>query len=147
MGKRSYQLTGTSQFTNHGQIGWHWLADKSYLPCGKIFISSFSELLGINIESLNSILLRIQLFIQIYFNGVWCRLKSYLHWSHLYLHLHMDNVQWNPPMSVFCEIHFLGFHLVVPRMLLSPFVLVYLVYHLRRNINILKYISHKKGQK
>ena len=32
---------------NHGQIGQHWLSGNSYFPCGKIFISSFSEPLGI----------------------------------------------------------------------------------------------------
>ena len=56
---------------NHGQIGQHWLACNSYFPCGRIFISSFSELLGINIEDLNSLLLGIQLFINIYFDGLW----------------------------------------------------------------------------
>ena len=35
-----------------------------------ILISSFSEPIGINIEDLNSLLLGIQLFIQIYFDGV-----------------------------------------------------------------------------
>ena len=46
------------------------LAGNSYFPCGRIFISSFSEPLGINIEGLNSLLLGIQLFIQIYFDGL-----------------------------------------------------------------------------
>ena len=47
----------------HWQIGWHWLAGNSFFPCGRIFISSFSEPLGINIEGLNGLLLGIQLFI------------------------------------------------------------------------------------
>ena len=54
----------------HGwQISRHWLAGNSYFPCSRIFISSFSEPLGINIEGL---LLGIQLFIQIWFDGRWC---------------------------------------------------------------------------
>ena len=48
---------------NHGQIGQHWLAGNSYFPCGRIFISSFSELLGINIEGLKSLLFGIHLFV------------------------------------------------------------------------------------
>ena len=63
MGKRSYQLTSASQSAHGWQIGRHWLAGNSYFPCGRIFISSFSEPLGINIEGLNSLLLLIQLFI------------------------------------------------------------------------------------
>ena len=39
-----------------------------------IFISSFSEPLDINIEGQNSLLLGIQLFIQLYFDGV-CQIK------------------------------------------------------------------------
>ena len=39
------------------KIGWHWLAGNSYFPFGRIFISSFSEPLGINIEILNGCLL------------------------------------------------------------------------------------------
>ena len=70
MENRSYQLTSSGQAADGGQIGWHWLAGNSYFPCGRIFISSFSELLGINIEGLNSLLLGIQIFIQIYFDGV-----------------------------------------------------------------------------
>ena len=68
MGKRSYRLTRAGRSANHAQIGQHWLAGNSYFPCGRIFISNFSELLGINIEGLNSLLLGIQLFIQIYFD-------------------------------------------------------------------------------
>ena len=49
----------------------HWFAVNSYFPYRRVFIASFSELLGINIEGLNSLLLGIQLFIQIYFDGVW----------------------------------------------------------------------------
>ena len=45
------------------QIGRHWLAGNYFFPCGRIFISSTSELLGINIEGLNSVLLGIQIFI------------------------------------------------------------------------------------
>ena len=70
MGNKSYQLTNSGQSANHGQIGWHWLAGNSYFPCERIFISSFSEPLGINIEGLNSLLLGIQLFIQIHFDGL-----------------------------------------------------------------------------
>ena len=70
MENRSYQLTSAGQFAHVWQIGWHQLADKSYFPCERIFISSFSEPLGISIESLNSILLGIQLFIEIYFDGL-----------------------------------------------------------------------------
>ena len=44
---------------NHGQISWHWLAGISYFPCRRIFISSFSEPLDINVEGLNSLLLGI----------------------------------------------------------------------------------------
>ena len=56
------------------QIGWHWLAGISFFQSGRIFISSFSEPLGINIEGLNSLLLGIQLFVSIYFDGVCLRL-------------------------------------------------------------------------
>ena len=55
---------------NHGQIDRHWLAGKSYFPCDRIFISSFSETLGMNFEGLNSLLLGIQFFVSIYFDGV-----------------------------------------------------------------------------
>ena len=71
MGNRSYQLTSYSQSANHEQIVWHWVAGNSYFLCGKIFISSFSELLGINIEGLNSLLHWNQLFIQIQFDELW----------------------------------------------------------------------------
>ena len=50
MGNRSYQLISAGQSANHGQICGHWLAGNSYFPCGRIFISCFSELLGINID-------------------------------------------------------------------------------------------------
>ena len=39
-------------------VSWY-----SYFPCGRIFISSFSQLFGINIEGLNSLFLGIKLFI------------------------------------------------------------------------------------
>ena len=67
MGNRSYQLTRAGQSAHGWQIGQHWLAGNSYFPCGRIFIF---ELLGINIEGLNSLLLGIQLFIHIYFDGM-----------------------------------------------------------------------------
>ena len=76
MGNRSYQLTGAGQAAHGWQTGQHWLAGNSYFPRGRIFISSFSEPLGINIEGLNSLLLGIQLFIQIYFDGVCSALTS-----------------------------------------------------------------------
>ena len=41
----------------NGQIGRHWLAGNFYFPHGRIFISCFSEPLGINIEILNGLLL------------------------------------------------------------------------------------------
>ena len=49
----------------------------TYFPCGRIFISSFSEPLGINIESLSSLLLGNQFSIEIWFGGLcsaclWC---------------------------------------------------------------------------
>ena len=62
-GKRNYQLTSAGRSANHGQIDHHWLAGNSYFPCGRIFISSFSEPLGINIEGLKSLLLWKELFI------------------------------------------------------------------------------------
>ena len=65
MGHNSYQLTSASQAVYGWQMGRHWLAGTFYFPRQSIFISSFSELLGINIEGLNSLLLEIQLFIQI----------------------------------------------------------------------------------
>ena len=58
-----WEIGVTSQSAHGWQIGWHWLAGNSYFPCGWIFISSFSEPIGINIEGLNSLLLGIQLFI------------------------------------------------------------------------------------
>ena len=45
------------------QISRHWLAGNSLFPLGRIFISSFFELLGMNIEGQYSLLLGIQLFI------------------------------------------------------------------------------------
>jgi len=71
MGNKSYQLTSAGRSANHGQIGRHWLAGNSYFPCGRIFVFCFSEPLGINIEVLNSLLLWKELFIQIYFDGLW----------------------------------------------------------------------------
>ena len=56
-GNRSYQLTSAGQSGHGWRTGWHWLAGNSFLPRGRIFISSFSELLCINIEGLNSLLL------------------------------------------------------------------------------------------
>ena len=56
------------------QIGRHWLAGNFFFLCQRIFISSFSEPLGINIEGLNSLLFGIQLFIQIWFDGLWAAL-------------------------------------------------------------------------
>ena len=61
--KTKILLTSASRSAHGWQIGWHWLAGNSYFPSGRIFISSFSEPLGINIEGLNSLLLGIQLFI------------------------------------------------------------------------------------
>ena len=68
MGKRSYKLTSASRSANHGQIGRHWLAGNSRIPCGRIFIFCFSEPLGFNSEVLNSLLLGKRLF---YLNLVW----------------------------------------------------------------------------
>ena len=70
-GYESYQLISASQSANHGWIGWHWFACNSYFPHRRIFISCFSEPLGINIEGFNSLLLGIQLFIQISCDRVW----------------------------------------------------------------------------
>ena len=56
-GNRSYQLTRASQSTRGWQIGRHWLAGNSYFLRERIFISCFSEPLGINIEILNGLLL------------------------------------------------------------------------------------------
>ena len=70
MGNKSYQLTSAGQSANHGQPDWHWLAGNSYFLCQRIFILSFSEPLGINMEGLNSLLLGIQLLIQIHFDGL-----------------------------------------------------------------------------
>ena len=39
--------------------------------CGRIFLYGYSEPLDINIEGLDSILLRKELFIQIHFGGLW----------------------------------------------------------------------------
>ena len=49
-----------------------------YFPRGRIFISCFSEPLGINIEILHSLLLGIQLFIQIHFDRVCSKKESEL---------------------------------------------------------------------
>ena len=65
------QVISAGQSTLGWQISWHWLAGNSFSPCGRIFIFSFSETLGINIEGLNSLLLGIQLFVSICFDGVW----------------------------------------------------------------------------
>ena len=70
MGNWSYQLTSAGRSAHGWLIDQHWLAGNSYFPCGRIFISCFSEPLGIKIEGLYSLLLGIQLFIQIYFDGV-----------------------------------------------------------------------------
>ena len=70
MGNRSYQLTSAGRVAHGWQISRHWLAGNSYFSCGTIFISYFSEALGINIEVLNSLLLGLGLFIQIYFDGL-----------------------------------------------------------------------------
>ena len=51
------QLTLADRPANQGQIGWHQLAGNSYFLRGRIFISCFSEPLGINIEVLNGLLL------------------------------------------------------------------------------------------
>ena len=83
----SYQLTNASRPANHGQIGWHCLAGNFYFPCERIFIFCFSELLGINIEGLNSLLLGIQLFIQIYFDVLWA-VFSYHH------KVFSDSIKW-----------------------------------------------------
>ena len=56
-GNRSYQLTHAGWPANQGQIGRHLLADNSYFLRGRVFISCFSEPLGINIEILNGLLL------------------------------------------------------------------------------------------
>ena len=56
-GNRSYQLTGAGQSAHGWQLGRHWLAGNSYFLRGRIFISCFSEPLGINIEILNGLLL------------------------------------------------------------------------------------------
>ena len=64
-------IYSASQSANHEQTGWHWLAGNSYFPCQRIFIFRFSEPLSINSEDLNSLLLRIQLFIQILFDVLW----------------------------------------------------------------------------
>ena len=70
-GNKSYQLTSAGRSAHGWQIGRHWLAGNSYFLRQRIFIFCFSEPLSINIEDLNSLLLGIQLFIQIYFDGLW----------------------------------------------------------------------------
>ena len=66
-------------------MGWSastsYVAGNSHFPCGRIFISSFSEPLDINIEGLNSLLLGIQLFIQIYFDGLCQQVENTVHIS------------------------------------------------------------------
>ena len=62
-GFKSYQLTSAGQSAHGWQIGWHWLAGNSCFSRQSIFISSFSEPLGISIEGLNDLLLGIQIFI------------------------------------------------------------------------------------
>ena len=74
MGNKSYQLTRAGW---SAQV-WYWLVGKSYFPCRRIFIFCFSEHLGINIESLNSFLLRIQFLIQIYFDGLFTKFEGWL---------------------------------------------------------------------
>jgi len=49
-GNRGYQLTHASQPAKQGQISQHWLADNSYFPRGRIFISCFSDPLGIKLK-------------------------------------------------------------------------------------------------
>ena len=56
MGNRSYQLTSAGQSALGWQVGWYGLAGNSNFLGGRIFISGFSEPLGINIEILNSLL-------------------------------------------------------------------------------------------
>ena len=70
MGNRSYQLTNAGQDAHGWQIGRQWLAGNSYFQRQCINISSFSEPLGINIEVWNSLLLGIQLFVLMYFDGL-----------------------------------------------------------------------------
>ena len=70
--KWSYQLTSAGQSAHGWQFGCHcWIAGNSCFLRQRIFISSFSEPLGINIEGLNSLFLGIQPFIKIYFHGLW----------------------------------------------------------------------------
>ena len=57
MRNRSYQLTHAGRLANQEQISRHWLAGNPYFLHGRIFISCFSEPLGINIEILNGLLL------------------------------------------------------------------------------------------
>ena len=71
MGNGSYQQTRAGRSTHGWQIGWHWLAGNFFFLCRMVFISSFSEPLGINIEGLNSLLHWNQLFIQIQFDELW----------------------------------------------------------------------------
>ena len=51
-------------------------AGNSYFPRQRIFIFCFSEPFGINVEGLNSLLLGIQLFIQIYFDRL-CKCRIF----------------------------------------------------------------------
>ena len=71
VGCRSYQLTSTSQSAHGWQISWDWIAGNSYFLLQMIFIFCFSQPLGINIEGLNSLLLGIKLFIEIYSYRLW----------------------------------------------------------------------------
>ena len=68
MGNKSYQLTSAGQSAHGCKTSHYCLAGNSYFPCQRIIISSFSDLLDINTEGLNSLLLGIQFFIQIYFD-------------------------------------------------------------------------------
>ena len=72
MGNRIYQLTSAGRSAHGWQISRHWLAGNSHFRCGRIFIFRFSEPLGINIEGFKSLLLGIQHFIQICFDGLCC---------------------------------------------------------------------------
>ena len=71
-GNRSYQLTSAGQSAHGWQIGRHWLAGKSFFPCGRIF----SEPLGITIEGLNSSCLGSNCLFE--FNLTGCVLPSFV---------------------------------------------------------------------
>ena len=57
VGNRSYQLTSAGRTALGWQISWNELAGNSYFLHGRIFISYFSDSLGIDIEILNGLLL------------------------------------------------------------------------------------------